>query len=128
MSKELTITLDDAVYEDLRSRIPEEKLRTFFGDLLRACFQSAPDKIHPQSNAAGLAEDKTREAQIAAVPDGMWDWKPGMLPKHAGLSPVQMEAGYRAAAADDERETEAREWGNGFVNDITDINENDEAW
>ncbi len=73
MSKKLTITVDDEVYEGLHARIGRRRISRFLNDLARP-----------------------------------------------HVSDRDLEEGYRAMAADEEREREALEWIEGIVEDIAD--------
>lgn len=73
MSKKLTITIDEAVYEGLHRRIGRRRISRFLEMLAR------PHVID-----------------------------------------LELEAGYQAMAADEARETEAEEWAEDTVGDVTD--------
>jgi predicted CopG family antitoxin len=73
MTKKLTITVDDDVYEGLYSRVGRRRISRFLNDLARP-----------------------------------------------HVSEQDLEAGYKAMAADEERERDALEWSEGLIGDIAD--------
>jgi predicted CopG family antitoxin len=73
MTKKLTITVDDEVYEGLHRRIGRRRISRFLNNLAR-----------PHVTREGLEE------------------------------------GYRAMAADEEREREAEEWAEALIQDVAD--------
>jgi predicted CopG family antitoxin len=73
MSKKLTITVDDDVYEGLHAVIGRRRISRFLNDLARP-----------------------------------------------HLTPSDIVEGYRAMAADEEREREATEWSENLVGDVAD--------
>jgi len=84
--REMTITVDDGLYETLRPMVEQRTI----GDLLAAFVKSR------------FAESKTAKY---------------------GYTEAELEAGYRAMAADEEYEREAREWIEGLIGDIGDEEE-----
>jgi ribosomal protein L12E/L44/L45/RPP1/RPP2 len=78
MLHEMTITVDDAVYETLRPFMERQTIGELLSDFARSRFA-----------------------------------KPA-------YTQAELEAGYRAMAADAEREAEAQEWCNALIGDIAD--------
>jgi hypothetical protein len=83
MQKQMTITVDETVYEALRS-IPEQRI---IGDFL-----------------ADMAQMRETE----------------QMQNHA-YTEIELEAGYRAMAADEAYEQDAREWINGLRETLPDV-------
>jgi len=115
MPKELTITLSDRLYNALRREVPADSLNRCFEDLLSARFLVDPIAVAPSWAAS---EKSSWEAEVAAVPDSMWDAGGAVQRGHSGLSDAELEAGYRAAAADTAQEAEAKEWCEAVIGDF----------
>ena len=118
MHKRLTISLDEQVYEGLYSVVGRGNISRFIENLVR------PHVV--PTDVAEMAESYRQKAEEEArLDDAMrgdedrdkWD-----VTKH-DLSEAELEAGYRAMAADEEQEMEALEWVEGTLLDM-----NDESW
>jgi hypothetical protein len=103
--REMTITVDDGLYETLRPMVEQRTI----GDLLAAFAQSrSGGEPRPMGSAECAAKDTAAEAAASPLPS---------------YTEAELEAGYRAMAADEEREREAQEWLEGLIGDIGDEEE-----
>ncbi|KXU37585.1 hypothetical protein AXK11_01955 [Cephaloticoccus primus] len=112
MAKQLTITLDDSAYAGLLAKIPEHRLGEYLVDLL------SRNLSQPQMRKPTRTAEDSWEAEVAAVPENTWAWREGMPLVRTELGPAEIEASYRAMAADREREAEAQEWCEAVIGDI----------
>lgn len=116
MQRELTITIDEQVYQALDSIVGQQHISQFIEDLLRSHMRMAERDIDRRP----VSGDDTADDALRTVREQHPTAISGVARLREQHLRVDMEAGYRAMAADEAYEAAALEWIQGTVGDVFD--------